>query len=119
MGFFISSEVVKEMIKADIKIKNSNILVMGVTYKEDCPDTRNSKVIDIINKLHEYKINIDIYDPWANIDEVKQKFNINIYNTCPSKKYNCILIAVAHKKFLKFDINNYNCLLYTSPSPRD
>ncbi len=115
MGFFISSEVVKEMIKADIKIKNSNILVMGVTYKEDCPDTRNSKVIDIINKLYEYKINIDIYDPWANIDEVRQKFSINIYNTCPSKKYNCILIAVAHKKFLKFDINNYKdkkCIIY-------
>tara|TARA_B100001248_G_C27350380_1_gene441025 strand:- start:78 stop:1352 length:1275 start_codon:yes stop_codon:yes gene_type:complete len=115
MGFFISSEVVKEMIKANIKIKNSNILVMGVTYKEDCPDTRNSKVIDIINKLYEYKINIDVYDPLANMNEVKQKFNINIYNICPSKKYNCILIAVAHKKFLKFDINNYkdkNCIIY-------
>jgi len=107
MGEYIANEVVKLMIKNDILVKNSQILILGITFKENCPDVRNTKVIDIISELKSYQTNITIYDPWADIQAVKQEYDVNIVNVCDeSEKYDVAILAVAHKQFLGGDWRN-------------
>ncbi|WP_349663587.1 nucleotide sugar dehydrogenase [Cellulophaga lytica] len=104
MGNYIASEIVKLMIQNDIKIKGANILILGVTFKENCPDVRNTKVVDVIRNLTSYNANLDIYDPWASPEEVLKEYNLNTTQEIPNKTYDAIVLTVAHKEFLTLDI---------------
>jgi UDP-N-acetyl-D-galactosamine dehydrogenase len=101
MGFFVANKVVKLMIKQSIAIKGSKALLLGFTFKENCPDIRNSKVIDIYNELIQFGLNVDVYDPVANSKEVFEQFKINLISNF--SKYDAIIIAVAHKDFISLD----------------
>lgn len=113
---FIASKVVKLLIDKGGIIKGSKALILGITFKENCPDVRNTKVVDIFNELLEYGINVDILDPWANKEEVFHEYGITIINQpVPDKKYDSIIIAVAHQEFLKIDLNklkNDNAVIF-------
>lgn len=106
MGSYVAQETVKLMIDKGISIKGSNTLVLGITFKENCPDIRNSRVIDIIREFKTYKVNIDVYDPWADIDTVKQEYNLNLINNASllKRNYDAIVLAVSHKEFLSLDL---------------
>lgn len=112
MGKFIAEKTIKLMIKKGKRIKDSNILVMGLTFKENCPDIRNTKVIDIINELKEYGSNVDVYEPW--IDEKdKDYYNYNFIDNplMSDKKYESIIVAVGHDKFKEFSQENFESLI--------
>ena len=105
MGQYVASQLVKSMINKKIEVKESKVLLMGLTFKENCPDIRNTKVIDIINELKEYSVNIDIVDPWCNPIEAENEYGLSLYKTIPKKaKYDAIIVAVAHEEFKKMDI---------------
>jgi len=106
MGKYIASEVIKLMINKDVRIKNAEILVLGFTFKENCPDIRNTKVVDIIKALKEYNTNITIYDPLAKVDEVEHEYRLTSLDVLPLKKFDAIILAVAHNEFkeLNFEI---------------
>lgn len=106
MGQHVATEVIKIMMRKDIKVLNSKVLLLGFTFKEDCPDVRNTRVIDIYNELRNFDINVEIYDPWANVQEVKHEYGIEISNSFPNKNYAAIILAVAHKEFLNLDIRS-------------
>lgn len=103
MGQYVASQVVKLMIQKDIKIKDAELLMLGITFKENCSDIRNSKVVDLINALKDYGINVSIYDSWANPIEVMKESNLVVSNMLPEKKYDSIVLGVAHKEFLTLD----------------
>ena len=103
MGQYVASEVVKLMIKKDIRIKEANILFLGVTFKENCPDVRNTKVVDVIYALKEYGTNITIYDPWANEEEVAHEYGLESTKTMPNQKFDTIVLTVAHNEFKELD----------------
>ena len=107
MGKYVATEVIKLMLKKDIKVKNSNVLVLGFTFKEDCPDVRNTRVIDIYNELRNFDINIEVYDPWANVQEVKHEYGIEITNKVPIGQFDGVILAVAHKEFLQLDVKSF------------
>lgn len=100
MGEYVANEVIKLMLKKGIQVLGSNILIMGFTFKENCPDVRNTKVIDIYRSLKEYNVNITIYDHWANPSIAKSEYGVDIINDLPNKKFDSIIMAVAHKEFL-------------------
>ncbi|WP_080780319.1 nucleotide sugar dehydrogenase [Chryseobacterium phocaeense] len=103
---FVASKVVKLLIAKGEVIKNSQALILGVTFKENCPDVRNTKVVDIYNELTDYGIHVDIYDPWASKEEVKHEYGIDILDALQEgKKYDSIVIAVSHNEFLQLDLN--------------
>jgi len=103
---FVASKVVKLLISKGEIIKDSDTLILGVTFKENCPDVRNTKVIDIYSELKDYGVNVDIYDPWASKAEVRHEYGIEILDSLvEGKKYNSIIVAVAHNEFLKMDLN--------------
>jgi UDP-N-acetyl-D-galactosamine dehydrogenase len=107
MGEYVANQVIKEMNKKGIMVKNSEILILGVTFKENCPDIRNTKVVDIHRALSEYTNNITVYDPWANGPEIKREFGITIKNQLAdlkSNQYQAIILAVAHDVFHEIDI---------------
>ena len=104
-GEHVASEVVKLMIDKDLKIKGADVLVLGVTFKENCPDIRNTKVVDVIHALKSFGVNIDVYDPWARKEEVKVEYGFDLVEDVFSKKYKAIVLAVAHNEFLKLDID--------------
>lgn len=107
MSEFIASKVVKLMIKKSIPVSGANALILGVTFKENCPDVRNTKVVDVYRELKEYGINVDVYDPWANPQEVEQEYDINLLSRLgKEKKYDAIVMAVAHNEFLALDIQS-------------
>jgi UDP-N-acetyl-D-galactosamine dehydrogenase len=87
-------------------VKYSNVLVLGFTFKEDCPDVRNTKVIDIINELTTYNVNVTIFDPWANPEEVQHEYGVISQNDMPNDKYDAVILAVSHKEFLKINLQN-------------
>jgi len=99
MGEYAASQVVKQMIKKGLCVKNANILVLGVTFKENCPDIRNSKVVDVIRSLKEYETNVTVFDPWANPAEVKHEYGLDCLPELPDRKFDAVVAAVAHKKF--------------------
>ena len=103
MGKFVSSEVVKLMLKSGIGVKDSNALLLGITFKENCPDIRNTKVIDIYHELVSYDINVDVYDPWADQSEVFKEYGITTTQELSNKKYDSIILAVAHEQFKVLD----------------
>ena len=106
MGQYVATEVVKLMMRKDIKVLKSKILLLGFTFKEDCPDVRNTRVIDIYNELRNFDINVDVFDPWANPQEVKSEYGIEISNSFPNEFYAAVILAVAHKQFLDLDIRS-------------
>ncbi len=108
MGEYVAHQVVMLMIKKGIQVLHSDILILGFTFKENCPDVRNTKVIDIVKKLKEYNLNITIYDPWANPDIAKHEYGIEITNEQPTAKYDSVILAVAHNEFQQLDINKYS-----------
>lgn len=107
MGKYVASQIVKLMIKKGITVTKSEILLLGFTFKENCPDVRNTRVIDIINELKSYDINIDVVDPWANSFEVEQEYNISTFKEIPNKKYDGIVLAVAHNDFYDIELLNH------------
>ena len=99
MGEHVATETIKLMLKKGIQVLNSNILILGFTFKENCPDVRNTKVIDIYNALKEYNLDITVYDPWANLVIVEREYGIQVINELPKEKFDACIAAVAHKKF--------------------
>jgi UDP-N-acetyl-D-glucosamine/UDP-N-acetyl-D-galactosamine dehydrogenase len=115
MGEYVASEVIKIMIQKDIKIKNSDILVLGITFKENCPDVRNTKVVDVVNALKVYNTNVLIYDPWASEEEVMREYGLSSKKEIPNTKFDAIVLAVSHIDFLKLNLNNFkkeNAIIY-------
>ena len=94
------------MVKKDIKVKNSNVLMLGITFKENCPDIRNTKAIDVYNELLTYNTNVDVYDPWASKAEVKHEYGIEVMNELPNKKYDAIVLTVAHNEYKEIEIKS-------------
>ena len=107
MSHYIASEVVKLMVKKGILIKNSKVLALGFTFKENCPDVRNTKVIDIIRAMQEYEANLTCYDPNADPAEVKREYGIEITNIAPNEKFDALILAVAHEEFKNFDLKSH------------
>lgn len=107
MGEYIASRVVKGMIDKDIKIKKSNILILGVAFKENCPDVRNSKAVDVIKALKDYDTNITVFDPWVNKKEMINEYGISILTKLPNERFDAIVLAVAHDEFRNFDLGKY------------
>lgn len=106
MGEYVAQQVIKLMIKKGIQVLGSNILILGFTFKENCPDVRNTKVIDIVNALREYDLNITIYDPWANADIANKEYGVQITNELPQSKFDAAITAVAHDKFKHIDVKS-------------
>ena len=117
MGQFVAQETVKMMLKKGLSVKNANALVLGITFKENCPDIRNSKAIDVVRELQDYHINVDIYDPWASPEEVKNEYGLDLISDIETsdKKYDAVLAVVAHNEFKNLDLQKYtneNALIY-------
>jgi len=105
---FIANKLLKLMIQKIHAIKGSSVLMLGVTFKENCPDIRNTKVVDIYRELCEFGLNVDIYDPWASVEEVKQEYGVDIIDKVDDKKkYDAVLLAVAHDEFKIIDFEKY------------
>ena len=104
MGEYVAGETVKLMLKKGIQVLDSNIIILGFTFKENCPDVRNTKVIDIYKALQEYNVNATVYDPWANPDIVRHEYGIEVTNELPKEKFDAAILAVAHKKFDTLDV---------------
>jgi len=105
---FIANKVLKLMVQKDHKIKGSSVLILGVTFKENCPDIRNTKVVDVYRELCEFGVQVDIYDPWVNADELKHEYGIKVINSVDTnKRYAAIILAVAHDEFMSFDFEKY------------
>jgi len=102
MGMFVANKVIKLMIQNGINVKGANVLILGITFKENCPDTRNSKVIDIIKELDQFGAIIDVYDPYADAKSVKKEYNVDLIGKI-KKKYDSVILAVSHKEFLEID----------------
>lgn len=104
MGDYVGNQVIKLMNKKGVIVKNSRILLLGITFKENCPDVRNTKMVDIYHTFSEYTKNIVVYDPWADSEKVMHEYNIKIVKDVPSGKFDSIVLGVAHKEFLKLDV---------------
>jgi UDP-N-acetyl-D-galactosamine dehydrogenase len=103
MGMFIANKLIKLLINKGSKMKGSKVLILGFTFKENCPDIRNTRVIDIYEELEQFGLNVDVYDPWANKNEVSEEYKINLLPQLDAFSYEAIIVAVAHKEFLTFD----------------
>lgn len=105
MGEYVANCVIKAMNKKGILVKDANILILGITFKENCPDIRNTKVVDIRRALSEYSSNITIYDPWADQAEVKHEYCLDVVSELPKGKFDSVILAVSHKQFLSLDLS--------------
>lgn len=115
MGKYVSSEVVKLMVQKDIKVKGAKILVLGVTFKENCPDVRNTKAVDVINNLKSYGAELTVYDPWAEPDEVMHEYKLKTIKELPKQHYDAVVLTVAHKEFLNLNfeaLRKDNSIIY-------
>lgn len=104
MGAYVANQTIKCMNKKGVMVKDAKILILGITFKENCPDLRNSKIVDIYTTLEEYTHNISVFDPWANPASVKHEYDIDITNTLPMEKFDAVILSVAHKQFLELDM---------------
>jgi len=107
MGAYVAEEVVKLMVKKEVQIKNAKCLILGFTFKENCPDVRNTKVIDIVNELKTYNISPVIHDPWANPEEVIHEYGCKVLNQIPEGKFESVILAVSHNEFLALNIQDF------------
>ena len=105
MGKYVAGEVVKLMMKRSLPVLDSNVLMLGITFKENCPDIRNTRAIDVYEELHSYNVNVDVFDPWADPNEVKDEFKFDLIEK-PNKKYHAIILTVAHKEFLNQELRS-------------
>ncbi len=106
MGLFVAKKILKRLIANGLQIQLSRVLILGITFKENCPDTRNTKVVDIYYELSDFGIRVDVHDPWAFAPDVKQEYGIDLKAEIASEKYDGIILAVAHKQFLTLDISS-------------
>ncbi|KAA5476061.1 nucleotide sugar dehydrogenase [Bacteroides caccae] len=104
MGAYVANQTIKCMNKKGVLVKDAKILILGITFKENCPDLRNSKIVDIYTTLEEYTNNISVYDPWANPVAVNHEYGIDITNELPTEKFDAVILGVAHKQFLELDV---------------
>lgn len=105
MGEYVASQVVKTMIKKGINVNGAEALMLGVTFKENCPDVRNTKIVDVIKALEDYGIKVTTFDPWANPDEVKHEYGIESVSELPNNQYDTVILGVAHNEFLKVNFD--------------
>jgi len=116
MGIFVANKVIKLMINKGYTIKGARALILGFTFKENCPDIRNTRVIDIYNELNQFSLEVDVYDPWANPEEVKREYNIDILEKLNGGNYQVIIIALAHNEFKSIDFKaikeDANCVVF-------
>lgn len=115
MGEYVASQVVKLMIKNGISINGSKLLMLGITFKENCPDVRNTKIVDVVSALSDYGIAVTIYDPWANPDEVHHEYKLITLNVLPQTTFDAIVLGVSHNEFMGIDFNqlkNKNGIIY-------
>ena len=104
MGEYLSLQIIKLMLKHDLAVKDSKVLIMGITFKEDCPDIRNTKVVDMIRSLQEYRVKTTIYDPWAEPEEVQQEYGLTTTQKMPSGLFDVVILAVAHKEYININV---------------
>lgn len=107
MGEYVATQLIKEMVKKRIQVVGSKILVMGLSFKENCPDIRNTKIVDMVKALKEYELDIDIYDPWVNIQEASDEYGLTPISTLGKFKYDAIILAVAHDQFKSMTLDDY------------
>ncbi len=115
MAEYVASQIVKLMLKRDIQVKKSKLLLLGITFKENCPDVRNTKVVDVVKSLSDYGIDVTIYDPWAKPNEVEHEYNLKTTQNLPNDTYDAIVLGVAHNEFLNLDfekLKNKNAIIY-------
>lgn len=112
MGKYAANRVVKLMIKHDKKINKAKVLILGITFKENCPDIRNSRVIDVVKELNEFGCNVDVYDPWADKNEVLREYNLNLIENLNLNNYDAVVLAVAHDEFKNLDFSNLNAVTF-------
>ncbi|MBQ0016459.1 MAG: nucleotide sugar dehydrogenase [Bacteroidales bacterium] len=104
MGAYVANQIIKCMNKKGVMVKDAKILLLGITFKENCPDIRNTKVVDIYTTLEEYTHDITVYDPWANANDVMNAYGINITSTQPEGQFDAVILCVAHRQFLDMDV---------------
>lgn len=115
MGAYVANQTIKCMNKKGVLVKDAKMLILGITFKENCPDIRNTKVVDIYHTLQQYTKNITVYDPWANAEHVKHEYGIEIVNELPQGQYDAVILAVSHKEFMELDVKslaNDNGVIY-------
>jgi UDP-N-acetyl-D-galactosamine dehydrogenase len=115
MGVYIASEIIKCMIKKAIPVNGAKVLILGITFKENCPDVRNTKVIDLINALKDYGTNITVHDPWADENEIMHEYGLESLKSIPDEKYDAVVLTVSHNKFNELDflsLKNKNGIIY-------
>lgn len=112
MGIYVANQVIKLMIKKGQKIEGAKVLVLGITFKENCPDIRNSRVIDVIRELQDFGCNVEISDYWADRDEVKREYNLNLIDNLNIDNYSAIILAVAHDKYREITLNNQKQVIF-------
>ncbi len=106
MGSFVANEIVKLFVRKDMKVKGASVVLLGFTFKENCPDVRNTKVIDIYHELKDFNLDITVYDPWADPEEVKHEYGIDIVNELPSGKFDAAVLTVSHNEFKELDVRS-------------
>lgn len=111
MGEYVVSQLVKSMMKKSIQVNKSNVLLLGLTFKENCPDIRNTKIVDIVHELKEYNVNVDVYDPWASSKETQHEYGIELIDEPKQNHYDAVILAVAHNEFKTYDQASFNKLM--------
>ncbi len=119
MGIYVASQVIKLMIKKGKKIEGSKVLVLGITFKENCPDIRNSRVIDVIRELQEFGCNVDVNDYWADKEEVQREYNLELKSDVNVDDYDAVVLAVAHDEYKNMKLNNENQVIFDIKSILD
>jgi len=107
MGKYVAGEVVKLMMKRSLPVLGSSILMLGITFKENCPDIRNTRAIDVYEELKSYNANVDVFDPWADENEVEEEFDFKLLSTIPQKQYHAVILTVAHEEFMDLKLRSY------------
>lgn len=110
MGEYVATQLIKEIVKQRIQVVGSKILVMGLSFKENCPDIRNTKIIDMVQALKEYELDLDIYDPWVDPKEVEHEYGVAPVPGLTHVKYDAIILAVAHDQFKQMSIDEFKAL---------
>ena len=107
MGAYVANQTIKCMNKKGVMVKDAKILILGITFKENCPDIRNTKIVDIYHTLEDYTHNFTIYDPWADMEHVQHEYGVAITNAMPTDRYDAVILAVAHKEFMNIDVKAF------------
>ena len=105
MGAYVANQTIKLMLKKGIQVLKSKVIIMGFTFKENCPDVRNTKIIDIYRSLEEYNVDLTVYDPWASREVVKKVYGIDIVNELPKERFDAAIVAVAHGQFRRHEVD--------------